>query len=87
MTAPAPKFTLLQTSQSYQVDKSCQTIDDQNSTALAVTLSVMSHNLDVIYGCPLSAAVTLAGHFWRYHLTRFEALCMELEHPNHMAQY
>ena len=80
MIAPAPKFY---TASNKQIISSGQIIIRTQQ----FWQSSLQSCLDIIYRCPLSAAVTLAGHFWRYHLTRFEALCMELEHPNHMAQY
>lgn len=45
----------------------------------AVILSV----IPLIIRCPLSGLVISGG----YHLTRFEALCMQLEHTKHMAHY
>lgn len=66
-------FTLVQTSKSYQVDKS-------QSTALASSHPFSHTNNKWV-------PFEWAGHFWRYHLTRFEALCMQLEHTKHMAHY
>ena len=66
-------FTLVQKSKSYQVDKS-------QSTALASSHPFSHTNNKWV-------PFEWAGHFWRYHLTRFEALCMQLEHTKHMAHY